>query len=95
MSEKTLFKAQTKNALNQKTVGIGIYAKSGASTVELSKNIRKKIVEVKRTLPDGINMEVAFDRATYVGTAIQEVYKNSNNCIYISCCNYLFIFRKS
>jgi hydrophobe/amphiphile efflux-1 (HAE1) family protein len=75
VSEKTLFKAQTKNALNQKTVGIGIYAKSGASTVELSKNIRKKIIEVKKTLPDGISMEVAFDRATYVGTAIQEVYK--------------------
>jgi hydrophobe/amphiphile efflux-1 (HAE1) family protein len=75
VSEKTLFKAQTKNALNQKTVGIGIYAKSGASTVELSKNIRKKIIEVKKTLPDGINMEVSFDRATYVGTAIQEVYK--------------------
>jgi len=75
VSEKTLFKAQTKNALNQKTVGIGIYAKSGASTVELSKNIRKKMIEVKKTLPDGINLEVAFDRATYVGTAIQEVYK--------------------
>ncbi|WP_415299804.1 efflux RND transporter permease subunit [Candidatus Pelagibacter sp. Uisw_134_02] len=75
VSEKTLFKAQTKNALNQKTVGIGIYAKSGASTVELSKNIRKKIIKVKKTLPDGIDMEVAFDRATYVGTAIQEVYK--------------------
>ncbi|MDC0436359.1 efflux RND transporter permease subunit [Candidatus Pelagibacter sp.] len=75
VSEKTLFKAQTKNALNQKTVGIGIYAKSGASTVELSKDIRKKIIEVKKTLPDGVNMEVAFDRATYVGTAIQEVYK--------------------
>jgi hydrophobe/amphiphile efflux-1 (HAE1) family protein len=75
VSEKTLFKAQTKNALNQKTVGIGIYAKSGASTVELSKDIRKKIIEVRKTLPDGIKMEVAFDRATYVGTAIQEVYK--------------------
>ena len=75
VSEKTLFKAQTRNALNQKTVGIGIYAKSGASTVELSKDIRKKIIEVKKTLPDGINMEVSFDRATYVGTAIQEVYK--------------------
>ena len=32
VSEKTLFKAQRKNAKNLKTVGIGIYAKSGAST---------------------------------------------------------------
>ena len=41
VSEKTLFKAQRKNQLNLKTVGIGIYAKSGASTVELSKEIKK------------------------------------------------------
>jgi len=75
VSEKTLFKAQRKDSLNLKTVGIGIYARSGASTVELSKNIREKLIEVKKTLPDGINIEAAFDRATYVGTAIQEVYK--------------------
>ena len=75
VSEKTLFKAQRKDSLNLKTVGIGIYARSGASTVELSKNIREKLIDVEKTLPDGVNIEVAFDRATYVGTAIQEVYK--------------------
>ena len=75
VSEKTLFKAQRKDALNLKTVGIGIYARSGASTVELSKEINKKISEVKKTLPDDLNIEVAFNRATYVGTAIEEVYK--------------------
>jgi len=75
VSEKTLFKTQTKNALNLKTVGIGIYARSGASTVELSNAIKKKIDEVQKTLPEGINIEVAFNRATYVGSAIKEVYK--------------------
>ena len=48
VSEKTLFKAQRKDKLNLKTVGIGIYAKSGASTVELSNEIKKKIGEVKK-----------------------------------------------
>ena len=75
VSEKTLFNAQTKNNLNQKTVGIGIYAKSGASTVELSKEIQKKIIEVRKTLPDGLKLEVSFNRATYVKAAIDEVYK--------------------
>ncbi len=75
VSEKTLFKAQKKNKLNLKTVGIGIYAKSGASTVELSKEIKKKVKEVRKTLPDDLNLEIAFNRATYVGTAIFEVYK--------------------
>jgi hydrophobe/amphiphile efflux-1 (HAE1) family protein len=75
VSEKNLFKAQRKGALDLTTVGIGIYAKSGASTVELSKEIQKKIIEVKKTLPGDLNIEVAFNRATYVGTAIEEVYK--------------------
>ena len=73
-SEKHLFKAQRKDQLNLKTVGIGIYARSGASTVELSKEI-KKIIEVNKTLPDGLKLEIAFNRATYVGAAINEVYK--------------------
>ena len=75
VSEKTLFTAQRKNALNLKTVGIGIYAKSGASTLELSKQIKKKIIEINKNLPEGLNLEIAFNRATYVGTAIEEVYK--------------------
>ena len=75
VSEKTLFRAQSKEALNLKTVGIGIYARSGASTVELSKDIKKKINEVRKNLPDGLNLEIAFNRATYIGAAINEVYK--------------------
>ena len=75
VSEKTLFKAQSKKNLDQKTVGIGIYAKSGASTVELSKEINKKIIEVRKTLPEGLKIEVSFNRATYVKAAIDEVYK--------------------
>ncbi len=75
VSEKTLFKAQRKDNLNLKTVGIGIYARSGASTVELSKDIKKKLKEVRKSLPNGLNIEVAFNRANYVGAAINEVYK--------------------
>ena len=42
VSEKTLFKAQSPNILNENTVGIGIYARTNESTVTLSNNIRKK-----------------------------------------------------
>jgi hydrophobe/amphiphile efflux-1 (HAE1) family protein len=75
VSEKTLFKAQTRDQLNLKTVGIGIYARSGASTVELSDDIKKKIIEVKKTLPEELDLRVAFNRANYVEAAIEEVYK--------------------
>ena len=75
VSEKTLFKAQSKDGFNLNTVGIGIYAKSGSSTVELSKKIKKRIKEVRKTLPDGLSLGVSFDRATYINAAIWEVYK--------------------
>ncbi len=75
VSEKTLFKAQTKDQINLKTVGIGIYARSGASTVELSKDIEKKIIQIKKSLPEELDLRVSFNRANYVEAAIEEVYK--------------------
>ena len=75
VTSKVLFSAQSKKALNLKTVGIGIYARSGASTVELSKDINKKIEEVNKNLPGDLNLEIAFNRATYISEAINEVYK--------------------
>ena len=75
VSEKTLFKAQTRDQINLKTVGIGIYARSGASTVELSNDIKKKLIDVKKTLPNELDLRVSFNRANYVEAAIEEVYK--------------------
>ena len=75
VSEKAFFRSQSKNALNYNSVGIGIYARSGASTVELSKDIKRKIEQIKPNLPDGLKLEVAFNRATYISVAINEVYK--------------------
>jgi len=76
VSEKTLFKSISKvGESNDKVVGIGIYAKSGASTVELSKKVKERIREVQKTLPEGLRLDVSFDRATYINAAISEVYK--------------------
>ncbi len=76
VSEKTLFKAQSPDSLDENTVGIGIYARTNESTVTLSKNIRKKIKEVRKTLPDGLKLSVSFDRAVYIKEAIQMCYQS-------------------
>ena len=76
VTEKTLFKAQSPGTLNENTIGIGIYAKTNESTVTHSKNIRKKIEEVKKTLPDGLKLSVSWDRATYIKEAIQMCYQS-------------------
>ena len=76
---------------NEKVVGIGIYAKSGASTVELSKRIRERIKVVQKALPDGLKLGVSFDRATYINAAINEVYKTLAIAFVLVRNNYLFI----
>ena len=49
--------------------------RSGASTVELSKEIKKKLLKLRKSLPEELNLEVSFNRANYVEAAIEEVYK--------------------
>ena len=48
--------------------------RSGASTVELSDDGKKKIVQVKKSLPKELDLEF-HNRANYVEAAIEEVYK--------------------
>ena len=74
VSEKTLFKAQTKDQINLKTVGIGIYARS-VTTVELSNDIKERLLEVKKSLPEELDLRISFNRSNYVEAAIEEVYK--------------------
>ena len=39
------------------------------------KRLKKKLLKLKKHYQVDLNIEVAFNRATYVGTAIEEVYK--------------------
>ena len=37
--------------------------------------LKKKLVEVKKSLPDELDLRISFNRANYVEAAIEEVYK--------------------
>jgi hydrophobe/amphiphile efflux-1 (HAE1) family protein len=69
-STRTLFKGNGKQV-----VGIGIYQQSDANTISVANGVKKKIKEIKSTLPPGTNLEVSFDRSNYIKAAIKEVYK--------------------
>ena len=75
-NEKVLFKVQGKNTnSDDKIVGIGLYAKDSASIVELSERIKKRIKKIEKNLPDGLSLNVSFDRSTYVKATIFEIWK--------------------
>ena len=69
-SIRTLFKGNGKQV-----VGIGIYQQSDANTIKVADGIKKKIEEIKTSLPPGTSLEVSFDRSNYIKAAIGEVYK--------------------
>jgi len=69
-STRTVFKGDGKQV-----VGIGIYQQSDANTIDVANGIKKKIEEIKQTLPEGTSLEVSFDRSRYIKAAISEVYK--------------------
>ena len=69
-STRTLFKGNGKQV-----VGIGIYQQSDANTILVANGIKKKLTQIKPSLPPGTNLEVSFDRSNYIKSAIKEVYK--------------------
>jgi len=75
-NEKVLFKVQGKNTNpDDKIVGVGLYAKDSASIIELSERIKKRIKKIEKNLPDGLSLNISFDRSTYVKAAIFEIWK--------------------
>ena len=56
-------------------VGIGIYQNSDANTISVANGVKKKLKEIKPTLPPDTSLEVSFDRSNYIKSAINEVYK--------------------
>ena len=69
-STRTLFKGNGKQV-----VGIGIYQQSDANTIDVADGVKKKIKEIKKSLPPNTTLEVSFDRSNYIKSAIYEVYK--------------------
>ena len=69
-STRTLFKGNGKQV-----VGIGIYQQSDANTISVANGVKKKLVELRSSLPPNTSLEVSFDRSNYIKSAIKEVYK--------------------
>ncbi len=52
---------------------IAIYQQPGANGLEVSKAVRKTLAELKRTMPDGMDIVIALDTTDFVRLSIKEV----------------------
>lgn len=57
----------------QPSVGLGVVKQSEANAVEVADRVKAEIEKIKPLLPEGVQVDVAYDSSTYVKKAIAEV----------------------
>lgn len=59
----------------QQGFGLGVLRQPKSNTVKISDLVHEKITELNEKLPEGIELEVGFDAATFIRLSINDVYK--------------------
>ncbi len=54
-------------------VGMGIQKQSGTNTVEVVDRVKKELVNIRKTLPPGMDLTVVFDQAEFILRSVHEV----------------------
>ena len=57
----------------QQAVGMGVVKQSKASTLDVAAGVRKAIPELRKLLPQGMILDVAYDSSTFIQNSIDEV----------------------
>ncbi|MEW6040265.1 MAG: efflux RND transporter permease subunit [Elusimicrobiota bacterium] len=55
------------------SVGFGIRKQRGSNAVEVARLIKKKITEIQKTLPAGLNLDVSFDSTKFIEESTREL----------------------
>ncbi|MCE3046012.1 efflux RND transporter permease subunit [Legionella sp. 16cNR16C] len=55
-------------------VGLAILAQSNANPVDVAKVVRKSLVRLEKTFPEGFKSEIVFDSTQFIKASIHEVY---------------------
>ncbi len=59
----------------REAVGLGIVQQSTANLLDVAKGVKAMIPRLQASLPDGMRLQVSFDRSVFVDASIKSVYK--------------------
>jgi len=74
----TLGAADERNAVRvngNSAVGLGVVKQSTANTLEVGRAVHAEIPKLNASLPEGMHMQVAFDRSLFIEESIKSVYQ--------------------
>jgi HAE1 family hydrophobic/amphiphilic exporter-1 len=55
------------------SVGLSIIPRSGANVVEVARGVKSRLTEIRKTLPQEVGIDVAFDSSKFIEEAISDV----------------------
>lgn len=58
---------------NKEAAGIGVFAMPGSNALEISKNVRAAMEDLKQSFPAGVDYAIAYDPTEFVNTSIDAV----------------------
>jgi len=61
----------------QEAVELGLYKEGNANTVSVARDVKRRLEQLKRTLPAGVQARVLFDQATFIEQSLDEVRSNA------------------
>lgn len=62
---------------------LGIYMLPGANAMEVAENVKKTMLEISKSFPEGLSYEFPFDMTTYISESIHEVYKTLFEALFL------------
>jgi len=55
------------------SIGLSVIPRSGANVVDVAQGVKGKLAEIRKALPPGVNVQVAFDSSRFIEEAISDV----------------------
>ncbi|MPZ37426.1 MAG: multidrug efflux RND transporter permease subunit [Rhizobiales bacterium] len=58
---------------NKSAVGIGVFQSPGSNALQIAQDVRAVMAEIKQTMPEGVDFQIAYDTTQFVRASIEAV----------------------
>jgi multidrug efflux pump subunit AcrB len=65
----------------QPSVALSIYQLPGSNALEVAKEVRTKMMDMKLRFPDGLDYSIVYDTTPFINQSIQEVFKTLRDAV--------------
>jgi len=78
----------------QPGMGLGVVKQSTANTLSVAQAVKQEMARIQPTLPEGMQLQVAFDSSLFIERSIQSVYRAMGEAVLLVMA-VIFIFLRS